>query len=128
MDLAEVKVYRKASDNFIYLKLMSEAQLGEVKVSTVFSTDGKGEVFEFYKVRNLPTVPYSMQSNWDVLNNYGWLRAVGTTQGVEIPIITPLTKRMAEEMVNRVQEVIQYIYSQGELDGDSIVQHVIFKV
>lgn len=136
-DIAEVKIYRKASDHFIYVKspwleshfkTMSEAQLGSVRTSEVNSANEVGSVYEFYKIRTLPSTPYSLQANWDVLNNYGYLRGVGITNGIDVPVCTPITKSMAAETVQRIQIMIQYLYDAGAGEDTNVtLAHVTYQ-
>lgn len=137
-ELAEIKLFRKKSDHYVYLKSvfldtmfkdMSVAQLGGVSIGDVNAISPEGSedrvLYQFYKIRTLPETPYPLSANWDMLNNFGWLRSVGMDKGVEIPLPAPLTKAMANEMTRRVQAIIRHLWNHDSTENDgTVLNHV----
>lgn len=135
-ELAEIKFFRRKSDHYIYLKSvfldtifkdMSISQMGteapQIGDVHAISPEGSDDrvLYQFYKIRTLPETPYPLTANWDLLNSFGWLRAIGMKEGVEIPLPSPLTRAMANEITRRVQAIIRHLWNHDATENDGVV-------
>ena len=112
-ELAVMDITKKDGQFYLYFqspfcedlfKRMSEEHYGSAKFETVFTADGRSKLYDFYKVRALPTTPYTLAKSWDILNYYAWMRAEGVGKGLKMRSPIPVLGRLADKLAERVEQ------------------------
>jgi len=105
------ELYVKAEFLEKYFKKQSEEEFGKPLTRQVFAEEFPDPLYTFYLLKKLPKGPHSLMGSPDLFNNFGYLRAVGVSEGLTIPIPFPIVEGMAKDLVVRAGEVIKYLYA-----------------
>lgn len=67
--------------------------------------------YAFFSVPNgsLPDSPYNYRPSPDVLNHYGWLRALGVDQGITVVSDVPIMQTTGEKLARRIEKQLMDI-------------------
>src|SRR3990167_724731 len=71
-------------------------------------------LYKYYVVRKLPDTPFSLGVSYDIINNYGWLRAHGISEGISLKCPIPMITPIVDKLVERVTSNIQWLYEQSK--------------